>query len=247
MLFRSVSQSRYEGELTVNHITAPLEIQQTYESFEWGKQTNCEIDTTNAESCMDAPVKSPVYGDILEGCTIGYNRDDYIAYGVCSDGAECQVLIPRHTLYIESILAPNSVQVHPHFHNFPNLPLKLMGKTTDIISTTNGITTEGSLDANSAVRAIGANNNHIAPVQPLPVKNSDTQFTVVEKFGGVCEPIVISEGSWTTQNISDELPAVNGARSSLYTAEQVNSLISQLDAKWEKQYNELKSKLDNIS
>jgi len=231
-----------EGELTIQHITAPLEIQQTYESWEWGKQKSCEMDTTGAESCMEPPEKSTVYADILQGCEIGTNKYDVI--GQCSDGATC--VIPARTIIIESLLSENSVQVHPHFHNYASIPTKLVGANTQINNTYNGKTFSGALDPNSAVRSIGSSNNLPNPVQPLPTQNATSQFSIVEKFGGVCEPISINNGSWQTSNDLDTLPDGDGCRTKKYTVDEVQSLIAELDRKYEQRYTELAKKLESL-
>ena len=235
-----------EGELTVQHITAPLEIGITDECFEWGEQTSCEIDTTAPEDCQEPPTKSPVFADIVKGCTIGWNRDDLYLNGQCSDGATCITFVPKHTIYIESILAPNAVAVHPHFHQFPTLPMRLIAGNTDVQTTVNGQTYSGSLDPNSAVRAIGAANNFVYPVQPLPVQNATSNTSVTEKFGGVCEPLTLNEGAWQTANVPDTLPDVEGVRSAKYSDQDVANLIAQLEAKFESRYQELQKKLESL-
>lgn len=228
-----------EGELTVHHITAPMEIQITDECFEWGTQSPCALDSTNDSQCAEPP-KSPVYGDIVEGCIIGHLTN--MIYG--TDSAGGQMLIYADVV---SDCSPNSIMCHPHYHNFKNIPLKLFRDNVDTIVTVGAKTDSASLDPHSAVRAVGARNNFANRVLALPVKNSTTENTVLEKFNGsVCSPLEISNGNWIEPNENETIPSGEGVRSSNYTEDILNSKIDELNSKWEARYKELQDKLDQL-
>lgn len=234
-----------EGEVTLHHITAPLEYQITNECFEWGKQSSCELDSTNSASCSSGePPKSPVYVDILSGCEIGVNKYDVI--GFCSDGATCT--IPARTIIIESTLAANAAMCHNHMHSFANIPLKLIRDNVDAQVTVGSTSKTESLDPHSIVRAVGARNNFAVRTLALPVQNSTTPETVVEKFtGNQCEPFIISGGDWNEPNVDETLPSGNGIRT---RENELDALIAKAQAwndKLEKQYIILQNKLDVLS
>lgn len=221
-----------EGEVTLQHVTMPFQTGITDECFEWGKQSSCAMDDTVAEECSaSVPEKSPVYADMLKGCTIGWNRDFVTLYGVCSDGATCEVYIPPHTIYIESLDAENTIMVHPHLHTYAQPAIKLIKSNTDISSSVGDNSFSVSADPNSTIRALGAKNNFINPVLPLPAQNSKTNFTITEN----CE--TLETGS---SGIEDETVEK-------YSSKEVKQMISQLEAKFEAKYKELLSKLDKIN
>ena len=222
-----------EGELTVQHITAPMEEHITDGCFEWGVQTPCSLDSTNDQDCIE-PSKSPVYADIVEGCLIGYC---IVASG---DSAG--------TWPVYSTCAPNSVMVHDHFHYYKNIPMKLIRDNIDSIITVGDKIDSASLDPHSAVRAIGARNNFANRVLAMPVVNSKTNNTVLEKFNGsACDPLEITNTNWVEDNKNETLPELEGLRSSKYTEDVLNQKISDLNAKWEARYKELQDKLDKLS
>ena len=224
-----------EGELTVQHITGPMEEHITDGCFEWGSQVQCALDSTNEANCeAGEPQKSAVYGDILEGCLIGY--------AIVASGSSAG------TWPVYSTCAPNSVMVHDHFHYYKNLPMKLIRDNIDVEVTVGAKTELKNLDPHSVVRAIGARNNFATRVLAKPVKNSTTQETVVEKFtGNICEPLVIDNGDWEESNVNETLPNVEGVRSAKYTDEDLKTVIDSLNAKFEERYAELQEQINNIS
>lgn len=234
-----------EGEVTLHHITAPLEYQITNECFEWGEQTSCELDSTNTADCSsDEPVKSPVYVDMLAGCEIGVNK--YDVYGQCTDGAIC--IIPARTIIIESLLAANTAMCHNHMHSFANIPLKLIRDSVDSQVTVGSTTKTQSLDPHSAVRAIGARNNFAVRTLAMPVQNSTTPETVVEKFAGnTCEPLVISGGDWNEPNVDETLPSGKGLRTKENELDELIAKAKSWNEKLEEQYNVLQQKLADLA
>ena len=235
-----------EGEVTLHHITAPLEYQITNECFEWGEQSPCTLDGTTTSDCETGEMpKSPVYTDILAGCEIGVNKYPVIGYAV-DDGGE--VIIPARTIIIESILAPNSTMCHNHMHSFANIPLKLI---RDNVNTQVGIgaaNNSQSLDPHSAVRAIGARNNFANRTLAMPVMNSTTSETVVEKFtGNKCEPLEISNGDWREPNEDETLPSGKGLRTKENELDALILKAKSWNEKLEAQYTLLQEKLAELA
>lgn len=155
-----------EGELSVQHITAPAEYQITETDFETG---GLEVGCEGAE-------KTVTHGDMIEGKIIGKL--------VGTD--------------VVSVACENAIMVHPHYHYFKNIPLKLFDNVAVFKVKIGDKEDEAELTPNNAVRAIGARNNFDKPVLAKPIKNSESNTTVVEKFGGYCEesPVNIVDGAW---------------------------------------------------
>lgn len=174
-----------EGELTLHHITAPCEYHITETDFEIEKQPtttgSCNGKTLNVlgeeEECKEDVIKDTTHADLLAGHYIGYN-ETYT--GVTSDGAT--FVIPCGAMKIVSVCAPNSIQVHPHYHWFKNMPMKLIRDNTEIEQTVGENTNSKVVDPHSAVRAVGSRNNFALKNLAMPVKNSNTNNTVIEKF-----------------------------------------------------------------
>ena len=224
-----------EGELSLHHITAPMEEQITDGCFEWGKQAACTLDPTNEANCdIGEQPKSPVYADILKGCLIGYAHvKSGSSTGIWEVWSEC---------------APNSVMVHDHMHYFKNLPLKLFKDPIDATVTVGGKTETKSLEPHSAVRAVGARNNFATRALAKPISPSVTQETVVEKFkGNVCEPLEISDCNWEEENKNETIPNTEGVRSAKYTDEDIKNMMQELEQKFEEKYKELQDKLNALS
>lgn len=218
-----------EGELSVHHITAPCEYHITDECFEWGKQENCAIDEENNNDPCQEPVQSTVYADIVPGCLIGL--------AICPDGV-CPVI---------SLCSPNSVKVHPHFHYYKTLPMKLIRDNIEVEITVGGKTDTKTVDPHGAVRVVGARNNFSKPVLAKPVKNSISRTTVLEKFtGSVCDPLVIENGNWEESNEADTLPEGEGVRTSNYTDEKIFERVKELEEKLTERYKELQKKIDEL-
>lgn len=222
-----------EGEVSLQHVTAPLEYQITETDFEWGTQVNCLMDPTVDEDCTE-PVKSATRGDIVPGCLIGN----------CIVGSGSSAGIWP----VYSVCSTNSVIVHPHHHYFKNLPLKLIRDNVDVQVTVGDKQATKTLDPNSVVRAIGARNNFALPVVPKPVQNSTTNNTVHEKFGGsLCAPLVIDNGNWEESNRNDTLPKGEGVRTSNYPDEDLFERVKELEKKLEAKYKELEEKLNALN
>lgn len=222
-----------EGELTVHHITAPLEYQITESDFEINQQVQCMAPTGDEEICVDTLQKGPTHADILKGCLIGYA----IVGGGSSAGSWPVI----------SECAPNSVLVHPHFHTFKNLPLKLLEGVNEMEITVGAKTEVVELAPHDALRAIGARNNFANVVLAQPVKDSTTPTTVIEKLGGKCDPLVIDNCSWTEPNRNDDRPAGEGTGTSNYSPEDMIKRIKDLEVQLEQMYADVKKQLDQSS
>ena len=227
-----------EGEVTLQHITAPLEYHITDGSFEWGPQIPCGTPdpfSNDANCLIGEPPKGPVYADIMGGCLIGY------AVGLDSHGAS-------HALPVISVCAPNSVMVHNHYHYHKGMPMKLIRDKikSDIYVGDRGAGKE--LDCHSAVRAVGARNNFADKVLAMPIENSTNSETVVEKFNGnICTPLTINNGDWVEPNEDDILPNGEGIRTAYYTDSVIFKRVEQLEKDLEKKYKELQDKLDSLT
>ena len=222
-----------EGEVSLMHITAPLEYQITETDFEFGVQANCLLDPTIDGDCKEPP-KSPTYADIVPGCLIGY--------AVVGSGSSAG------TWPVFSICAPNSVLVHPHHHYFKNIPLKLIRDNIESEITVGDKTEIKTLDPHSVVRAIGARNNFADTVNAKPVKHSITNNTVHEKFGGSsCETLVINNSNWKEANQNESYPDGEGVRTSKYPDSTLFDKVKELEKKLEEKYKELQEKIDNLS
>lgn len=107
-----------EGEVSLHHITAPMEYHITESDFEINVQTPCGPTFGIELPCVPDVQKGPTHADILPGCLIGYAQ-----IGSGSSAGVWPVV---------STFAPNSVLVHPHFHTFKNLPMKLLEGDNDM-------------------------------------------------------------------------------------------------------------------
>ena len=222
-----------EGELTVHHITAPMEYQITESDFEINQQAQCMEPVGDEEICVDNLQKGPTHADILAGCLIGYAQ-----VGSGSSAGVWPVV---------STCAPNSVLVHPHFHTFKNLPLKLLEGTNKMEITVGNKTESIDLPPHDALRAIGARNNFANVVLPQPVRDSTTPTTVIEKLGGKCENLVIFDGSWTEFNREDDKPIGEGVGTSNYSPEDMMQKIKDLEKQLEQMYVDVKTQLEQSS
>lgn len=206
-----------EGELTVQHITAPLEYHITETDFE----------TNGMEGdCMDVQ-KTATKGDLVGGMLIGYVVNDLV-YSYC---------------------VPNAVNVHPHYHYFKNIPLRLFRDSVPFEVTIGGTTDQKDLLPHDAVRAIGARNNFDKPVLAKPVYHSETNNTVIEKFGGSScgESLVIVDGSWEETLEEDKLPDGEGVASEKYKQNNLKENRQKLDEKIEGRYKDNKELVENVT
>lgn len=223
-----------EGELSIHHITGPCEYQITEEDFEFGTSSNCESAVEGEGDCME-PSMGPTYADIVGGCLIG------IAIGEDSNG-------DTHALEVYSVCAPSSVLVHPHYHRFKNIPLKLFRDEITLERTYGDVTENKDIMPHDAVRAIGSRNNSIKPVLAKPVKNSKSNNTVLEKFGGsVCDDLVIDNSDWEEKCQEDSLPEGDGIGTENSKDEDRKKEISDWEKETTQKHEEFSQKLDKIS
>ncbi len=225
--------SHLEGEVTLQHVTAPCEYLITESDFEYGTQVNCSIDGENATDECSEPSYSSTFADIIAGCLIGY--------AIVGSGSSAGVWP------VYSTCAPNSVMVHPHRHFYKSLPLKLVRDNIETEVTVGDMTETKTINPNAVVRAMGALNNKTVPILPKPVQNSKTEHTVLNKFGGSsCEKLVIGE-SWGEPNEADTLPTGEGVRTSKYTDADIFARVKELESKLESKYKELEEKLAKLT
>lgn len=223
-----------EGELSVHHITAPCEYQITEEDFEFGSSTNC-ASLIEGEGDCEEPVMGPTYADIVGGCLIGY------AIGTDSNG-------DTHVLEVISVCAESSVLVHPHYHRFKNLPLKLVRDEITLERTYGDKTDTKDIKPHDAIRAIGSRNNSVKPVLAKPVKNSKSNNTVLEKFGGsLCDDLVIDNADWEETCEEDSLPEGMGVSTKETSDEKRKKEIEDLEKEMGQKVKEFSDKLNNIS
>lgn len=210
-----------EGEVSLHHVTAPLEWRTTEADFELAIQqepmpTVCVPEgrfipiapVKKSPPDMSGGTRGTTYGDLLPGALIGW------AEGLDSNG-------DRHCLDVYSYAADNVICVHPHYHNFPTLPLTLKG--------------EGSM--HDEVRKVGANNNTNVPA----IANS-----VFDKLA----PLSTSNGKKNAEpekGQKDTLPKGEGVRTSNYTRKQIEQKMQALQKQMEEQYGQLKQDLANLS
>lgn len=238
-----------EGELSVQHITAPCEYHITETDFTYGvkkepvklpnpdpKLCSYGMNGSSMEQtpgCNTQPQKSPTYGTLLAGAYIGK------AVGYDSQGNPL-------CLDVYSEKSENAVVVDPHYHYFKNIACKLFDGDSDVSVDAGFASSNASMNPHDAVRAVGARNNWTTPVLPLPVKNSTSGSTVTEKFGGKCDTLSIKKSDWNESSTSDGLPSGEGVRSSKYTDQSVANRVKVLEAELEAKYAELKAALADI-
>jgi len=241
-----------EGELTVQHITAPCEYQMTETNFTWGEAVepmklpnpNPELcafgingvkNIINPTECGSEPPKSPTYATLLGGAYIGK------AVGYDSQGN-------IHCLDVYSEESPNFAIVDPHVHPFKTIASKLIEKNVKVDNTAGSIKGSGSVNPHDAIRAIGSRNNWTSPVMAQPVKNSKTPYTVVEKFGGLCESIQINKTDWDgASSTEDTRPSGEGVRTSKYTDSDIKQRVTNIERQLESRYKELLIALADIT
>ena len=209
-----------EGELSLQHMTAPLEWHNTEADFELAIQPIPSPTVCNHEggpplpgvkqqpADMSGKTRGTTYGNLLPGALIGY------AQGVDSKG-------DTHCLDVYSLAADNVICMHPHYHNFPSLPLTLH--------------TQGNM--HDEVRKVGANNNSNVPF----VANA-----IYDKLA----PLSTSEGKKVAPlepGTKDTLPTGEGVRTSNYTRQQIVQKMQALATQMESQYSDLKNQLNNLS
>lgn len=185
-----------EGEMSIQHLTGPCEYQITESDFEIGKQPRgkegeCSLvtlDVTGTEKEGEKSTeKDTTHADLLPGSWIGYNhemiyRTELARCPCCSAEHYHDIIFPCNLIQIISRYAPNTVEVHPHYHYFKNIPLNLVRDENDVVVTVGAATEKMSLDPNSGVRSVGARNNFAGKGTPLPVKNSENNNSSIEKF-----------------------------------------------------------------
>jgi hypothetical protein len=209
-----------EGEVSLHHITAPLEWHTTEADFELAVQPEPTPKPCNPEGDPPIPgvkkvqpdssgnTKGTTYGDLLAGALIGY------AEGLDSNG-------DRHCLNVYSLAADNVICMHPHYHNFPGLPLTLKR--------------EG--DLHGEVRKAGAANNSNIPTVATGIKDKLSPLST--SSGQQDAPVENGE--------KDSLPKGEGVRTSNYTAEQIQQKMMALQKQMEQQYASLQQDLANLT
>lgn len=238
-----------EGELSVQHITAPCEYHITETDFTYGVKTEPKVlpnpdpklcyygengkTEPQTADCEFEPQKSPTYGTLLDGAYIGK------AVGYDSAGNPL-------CLDVYSLKAENAVVVDPHVHYFKNIACKLFDENANISVNAGFASGQSSMNAHDAVRAVGSRNNWTLPVLPLPVKNSTSGATVTEKFGGKCETLSINKTDLQETSVADGLPSGEGVRTSKYTDQNVANRVKVLEAELEAKYAEIKKALADI-
>lgn len=100
-----------EGELTVNHVTAPVEIQETEDTKIWG-QTNEEKFSLS---------EYPVIG-YVSACPNDFVSD------TCGNWTRVYARTPTGA----GLPSKNCLYTYPHSHHFRNLPLKLVASNADL-------------------------------------------------------------------------------------------------------------------
>lgn len=240
-----------EGELSVHHITAPCEYHMTETNFSWGmaqepqKLPNpdpelCSYGINGMSKIMEpsptvTPPKIPTYATLLAGAYLGkaVGRDSQ-GNPLCLD------------VYSES--SPNFAVVDPHVHPFKAIASKLVESNTKLSSQAGSIGGSTSANPHDVIRAVGARNNWTMPVMALPVKNSKTELTVVEKFGGSSEQMSINKTDWADASSSnDTRPSGEGVRTSNYTDASLKQKMQQLESQLESKYKEIQSALADLS
>lgn len=214
-----------EGEVSLHHITAPMEYHITESDFEINQQVQCASPTGDEETCVDDLQKGPTHADILPNCVIGY------------------VVVAGVKIDVISTCAPNSVLVHPHFHTYKSLPMKLMEGNNDMTISIGDRDENVALTPHDAVRAIGARNNFANVVLAKPVQDSTTPTTVIEKFGGKCSALQIDNCSWEKPNRNDDLPSGEGVGTSNYTPEAIVEKNKEIESKSEQMYKAVQIQL----
>lgn len=226
-----------EGELTTHHITAPCEYQITETDFVWGNQIPGIRDSSMPTECDEDFSKSVTHATLLPDLRIGY------------------VLIPNiGILDVYSYLTPNFAHVDPHRHYFKNVPLKLFQNESEseVSIPAFGEPLQAMQNAHDAVRSIGARNNWTKPVLPQIVKNSKTENTVLNKFGGgFCSPLTLAKENWAgTESESDSLPPGEGVRTQSSSSDKIAEIKREIDSYLNSKYAELQeamSKQENLS
>lgn len=185
-----------EGEFSCQHITGPCEYQITETDFEKGKQPRgklgeCELVTLEVKGeeieGEKSTEKDTTHADLLPGSWIGYNhefiyRTELARCPCCEYEHYHDIIFPCGILNIISTYAPNTVEVHPHYHYFKNIPLNLIRDDVDLNVTIGNANQTKKADPNSIVRAIGARNNFANKNMAHAVSNSENNNSTIEKF-----------------------------------------------------------------
>lgn len=185
-----------EGEMSVQHITAPCEYQITETDFEIGKQPRgrdgeCDLVTLSVTGeeveGEQSTEKDTTHADLLPGSWIGYNheliyRTELARCPCCQAEHYHDIIFPCGLINIISRYAPNTIEVHPHYHYFKNIPLNLIRDEIEMDVTVGNASNRQTVDPNSAVRAVGARNNFNERNEPLMVSHSENNNSSIEKF-----------------------------------------------------------------
>jgi hypothetical protein len=157
-----------EGQLSVQHIAAPLEWHMTEQDFEITEPGDC-----------DEPMKSvATHADMLEGHIIGYVTTETGTYPVIS------------------ACAPNAILVHNHHHYFAAPAMRLFHDKTQVEVGVGGKKATQDLLPHEAVRAIGSRNNFDHNAYCFPINDAIHPSFVYQKFGGSCEPLKLIDNTF---------------------------------------------------
>jgi len=207
-----------EGEMSLHHITAPMEWRTTGADFEKAIQTEPRGDTP-AQDCpkvmtgkpvtksppnLTGDTRGPTYGDLLPGALIGY------AIGKDSND-------DTHCLEVWSVKSDNLICMHPHYHSFQTLPMTL----------------HSGKDSHEKVRIAGSENNNAIPAVANGINDKLNPPSASDKP----EPREKGEKA--------QKPNGEGAGCSQY--ENLESRLKDFQAQMEQQCNQLKSQLAAMS
>lgn len=203
-----------EGELTLQHLTMPMEYHITEEDFEFGQSVPCSSIVVGEEDCA-TPKMGPTYIDMVPGCLIGKC--------IISSGSSAG------TWPVFSILAPSCGLVHPHHHKMKMPAMRLIRGEEEVKTKYGNVEKTKTLNPHDMSRAIGARNNSMKPVLAKSVLNSKSNNTSVEKFGNSnCgEPITIDNSDWEDPCIADSLPIGDGMGTSKSADNVINKALKQ--------------------
>jgi hypothetical protein len=213
-----------EGEVTLHHITAPLEWQITEEDFEY----------TQHDECGDSVSRRGTYADMVPGKTIGYV--------IVSSGSSAGVY------NVISTCATDAVSVHRHHHYFPSLPMRLMDGNTDFEVTVGDLTEETTLTPHDAVRAVGARNNFDYPAVALPISHAEqSKKHVYTKFGGWegCDVFTIDNGA-VGGIVPEKTPKPEGNGEGTTMEDDLAAKKKEIDEYFDKKMEEYKQKLTKL-
>ena len=265
-----------EGELSVQHITAPCEYHMTETNFSFGEALEpqtlpnsdpalCAGGKSGVRQLMepgDDTPRSPTYATLLPGAYLGkaVGRDS-LGEPICLD--------------VYSERSENFAIVDPHVHPFKAIASRLVDSNVNMITQSGSISAMATTTPHDTVRSIGARNNWPSPVMAQPVVNSQTPSTVAHKFiykpetkgeakivkaitiknptgprifDGDYEYIRILKTDWERAASTDDVrPAGEGVGTSKYSDMELKKKMQEIELTLEARYAEIKSALADLS